>query len=67
MKRQDVAKFVSGAACVELLNHVVLAKGDLLPLHFFGITVSRSMNLVILAAWAVALVWSVYYGWVKKN
>lgn len=64
---KDFAKFVSGAAAVEMINHAVLAKSDLLPIHFFGYAVSRSSNLVILVGWVVVLTLSVYYGWMKKN
>ncbi len=64
---KEVAKFFSGAAAVEIINHAVLAQGDLLPVHFFGITVSQNVNLVILAVWVVVFVATVYYAWLKKS
>jgi hypothetical protein len=67
MNWKEIAKFVSGAAAVEIINHSVLATSDLLPLHFFGYAVSKSSNLIILACWTVVFVMTVYYAWLKKE
>lgn len=64
---KDVAKVISGAAFVEILNHISLAVGNILPLHFFGMTITPTYNLVILFSWIVVGTVSVYYAWIRKQ
>jgi hypothetical protein len=63
---KEIAKFVSGAAAIEVINHSTLALSDILPLHFFGIFISRNTNLIILAGWTFVFLVSVYYAWMQK-
>jgi len=63
---KDAAKFISGAAAMETINHLVLATTDLLPMSFYGIEISPQINLVILVAWIGVFIATFYYGFSKK-
>lgn len=63
---QEIAKFVSGVAAVEVLNHAYLAISNVLPLRCFGFEISKNINLIILFAWSLVFVISVYRAWIKK-
>lgn len=66
MHNKDIAKVLYGAAIVEILNHLSLALNNLLPLHFFGILISRPINTLILFCWVIIFIVSGHYAWFKK-
>jgi hypothetical protein len=66
-KWKDIAKFASGAATMEIISHSALALNGILPLHFFGWTISRNTNSVVLGGWIVVFVVSVYYAWIHQD
>jgi len=66
MVTKDIAKFLSGAAAMEVVNHTILALNSLLPMHIFGLVISKTANYVILASWIVVFAGSFYLGWMKK-
>lgn len=63
---KDVAKFFSGVSAIEVLNHATLAMSNILPLHFFGIFISRTTNFIILIGWVIVFGLTTYYAWLKK-
>lgn len=65
-KLKEIAKFISGAAAIEIINHSTLAISKILPIHFFGLYISRTTNLIILVGWIVVFIASFYYAWMKK-
>jgi len=65
-KWKEIAKFISGAATIEVINHASLALSNILTLHFFGFFISRTTNLIILIGWTFIFVVSVYYAWIQK-
>ncbi len=66
-KGKDVAKFLAGAATVEIINHIYLAFSNILPMYFFGFMISKTTNIVILIAWIIVLKISIYKAWFKKD
>lgn len=66
-KGKDFAKFLAGAATIEIVNHAVLAASGILPMHFFGIVISQTTNIIILIAWIIVLKISIYKAWIKKD
>lgn len=64
---RDIAKVLSGMAFVEIINHTVLTVQNLLPLHFFGLIITPTYNLILLFSWIIVGAFSVYYGWIKKQ
>lgn len=65
---KELSKFISGAAAIEIINHLYLAISNVLPLRILGIfVISKTINLVILAAWFFVFVASVYYSWIKNR
>jgi hypothetical protein len=66
-KGKDLAKVLTGAATIEIVNHAILAASGMLPMHFFGISISNGTNIIILLAWIVVLKISIYKAWIKKD
>jgi|WetSurMetagenome_2_1015567.scaffolds.fasta_scaffold101239_3 hypothetical protein len=64
--RKEVAKFISGAATMEIISHTILATSSLLPMHFFGLMISKTTNLIILIGWIIVFISSIYCGWIRK-
>lgn len=64
---KDIAKVLTGAALIEILSHTSLAMANILPMHFFGITITSTYNIVLLFSWIVVGAFSVYYAWFKKE
>ena len=66
MNKKEMAKFFSGIAVNEVVNHAVLAASDWLPLNVLGFTITANYNFVILVAWGVAAIFLIHYAWFKK-
>jgi len=66
MHKKDLAKFFSGVAVTEVVGHALFAASNVLPLQFFGFTVSSTYNLVILIMWSIAAIFFIHYAWFKK-
>ena len=66
MYKKDMAKVLYGAALVEIINHTSLALSNLLPLHFFGMLISRPVNTLIIFIWVIVFIVSGHYAWFKK-
>ncbi len=64
---KEIAKFISGMAAMEVLNHSFLALCGILPMDVFGWVVTRAFNLMILGGWSIVLVASFYYAWLHKD
>jgi len=65
--RKELAKFLSGFACHEVLSHALLSGSGLLPLSIFGINVTAEYNAGIIIMWVVIAFALIYYAWFKKN
>jgi len=65
--KKEVAKFLSGFAAHEVISHAFLSGSGLLPLHIFGITITKGYNLAVIAVWVVVTFALVYYGWFTKG
>ena len=65
MNYKEISKFIAGAAAIEIINHFSLAVSNILPLHFFGIYISRTTNLIILFGWIIVFIFTLYKGWKK--
>lgn len=70
MNWKEIAKFISGAAAVEIINHTSLAISTILPhtfsFYFFEVYISRTTNSLILIGWMIVFGASTYYAWIKK-
>lgn len=61
-----MAKFFSGVAVNEIVNHLVLGASNSLPIKLFGLTITPTYNFIILVAWSVAAIFLIHYAWFKK-
>lgn len=66
-RSKDLAKVLTGAATIEIIHHTVLAFSSILPLHFFGIVISQTTNIIILIGWIIVLKLAIYKAWIKKD
>ncbi len=67
MMHKKIAAFISGAAIVEIINHMALMTNNILPMHFWGFIISEQMNLIVLVGWIIIFLCSFYYAWLKKD
>ena len=66
MNWKEVAKFASGMAISDVLVHLYFAFGGLLPLPWFGFTLTQMNNAIIIVVSAIISFALAYYAWVKK-
>lgn len=66
MKLKEIAKFFSGLAANQALNHGAMAVAGT-QFTMFGITYSPGMNTTAAVIWAVVLILLVYYAWIRDD
>ena len=64
---KDIAKVLTGAALVEILNRTVLTMANTPHMSLFGMIITPTYNLVILFGWIIIGAFSAYYAWFKKE
>ncbi len=62
-KSKEISKFLAGFLFEGLFGHIWLAYSGLLPMDFWGITVTPSLNTFGIVFHSVGTILLVYYGW----
>ncbi len=64
-RTKELAKFFAGVAAMETVAHWLLGFSGVLPLTFFGITVTGSLNVIAMVFWPIATWLLIYWAWLK--
>ena len=64
-RKKEVAKFFAGVSANQVLTHGAFAVSGV-QFTLVGITYTRGLNVAAVAVWTSALIFLVYYAWMKK-
>ncbi|MDT0687369.1 hypothetical protein RM549_13945 [Salegentibacter sp. F188] len=66
-RKKESAKFFTGFASAQIIFHwgIGLFNANL-PLDFGFIALTEGLNTFSIVFWPIILVFSMYYGWIKK-
>lgn len=65
-RTKEVAKFASGMAAFDAVNHAALAVSGNLPITFFGVTLDTTLNAVGMAVFTFLAAALAYFAWFKR-
>ncbi len=65
-RKKEWAKFFAGIATEETTIHWALGLSGVLPLNFFGFTLTTTFNSILMIFWPIVAILLVYYAWIKK-
>lgn len=65
MNSKEVAKFFSGFAANQVLNHAAFAMSGA-QFTIFGIAYGRGLNATAAIVWATALALLIYHAWINR-
>lgn len=65
-RRKEIAKFASGMAAFDAVNHGALALSGNLPIIFFGVTLDTAMNAAGIVVFSLLSAVLAYYAWLKR-
>lgn len=63
MQLKELAKFAAGVTAWETIIHIAMALGGVLPLTWFGITITSGFNTIQIIISGILTVLLIYYGW----
>lgn len=64
---KEVLKFLAGAAAFNFVGHLLFALSGMLPMPWFGFTLTPTINTITIIASAIITGILVYYAWIKKD
>lgn len=64
-RAKEIAKFASGMAAFDAINHAALALSGNLPITFFGITLDTTVNAAGIAVFSLLSAVLAWYAWFK--
>lgn len=63
---KEIAKFFSGVAAFHAVAHLALGLSGILPIPWFGFTLTPTVNAISIIASVIISLLLAYYGWIKK-
>jgi len=63
---KEVAKFFSGFAAFETVGHLTFALSGMIPMPWFGFTLTPTINTITIIISAIISFALAYYAWIKK-
>ena len=63
---KEVVKFLAGAAAFHLVGHIGFVLWGMLPMPWFGFTLTPTINTVTIIISAIISFALAYYAWIKK-
>jgi len=63
---KEVAKFLAGGMAGNTVSHIGLAFLGILPLPWFGFTLTSTLNNITIIVSAILTIILIYYAWFKK-
>lgn len=67
MKTREIAKFLSGLTAWEAIVHLAFGLSGLLPVRWFGFTLTPTLNAIQIVIPTIFSVLLAYYAWGTKE